>query len=287
MQRRDFLKSVGVLAGVAAVPGAALASTKKHGGFTPRTEPSSIVFKPTNTQREQLVAQTLRTKEGRQALAEAMKLPIDRQLECYSLPRKFLKKTDDKNIKDFTKISGAATELIRLSELGFPGTMNSRIFYLIDRCQLKMQQSLLMSEDKGFMNVIEDSKPFITSEYGKKSFRYFIQAIKHMGCSEKEAKTIIMNPTECAEIYNAGLFDNQPKHRNCKIEGLEIKISYICKKGTIYFLPAPEHLGEIIVNRNVEVTSNDECKNLRIGWKAEEDVRIKINPRTVSKLILY
>ena len=292
MKRRDFLRSVGILAGVAAVPSVALASMKYRGGFTPRTEPSIVPpdFKYTNEQRSRCVSKVLETQEGRENLGKAMQIPIDLKLQKHSYPRNLLKTVvDEEDVECFTKISGAVIGRIRLSELGigWGTTLDNRRFYLVDRCQMKMKESLLISEDNGFMDALEKSEFFIIVEDNRKSFRYVIQAIKDMGCNKKEAKSVIMHPLEYVEMHDAGLFDNQLLHRNRKLEGLEIRISHKCKRGTIYFLPAPEHLGEIIINREVEVTSNDEHKNLRIGWKAEEDIRMKINPKMASKWVLY
>ena len=281
----------------------------------------SMIKKPETSyadQREDIMRSAFDHPEGRAALAQAMVEPIRNSLMYQSVSRKLFMvdelpqaalarydlademtpiyyshgeikpyNNSDECIKDFTDISALAT--IDLSEI------RERRFYIVDRAQVKLKDSIQRQEDIILFKLLD-----VAATHEQTIYTY-VETIKRalndsfIAIEEQEiiAAKVVMSPKTFRKIrdYLYGDLDDACQ-RDILMTGLyghlwsaDIHISTIIEDGDIYVLPPAQFLGAYAIKQDITVLPCDEPQNQKLGWLATTSVLpVILNNKFVRKI---
>lgn len=332
--RREFFKSLGIAAvATAAIPAAVISAKSQPKNPTfyspcgrtdwkiptkevkdpdwvikPETwgDPSYISLKDIDTgnmdeARKDLIAHALETPEGRIALSCAMVEPIRRSLDYRSFLRRVFKNQKISNINhdesfmhptmDCTSKVKANIRLIDIKR---------KLFYLVDKAQIDMNQQLLQDEFDYLNMVLENALPTsIVNCSGSNGYGLFMglkELIRRFEVhSGNKVERILMHPKQ----YNL-IKEDLLKYDKCdlvrrrvvllsgifaRIGGAEVLVSRKLKEGVIYLLPSEDLAGDFYYE-DIRIKPNDSPARLTIGWETVDNFKAVVKDGAVSKIMV-
>jgi len=279
----------------------------------------------TDQEKEEIIAQSMETDEGRVALAQAMVEPIRRALEYQAVGRKLLMvdelpqgalaryERDPACIAHVISRRGAvpdqiiegeeilvptfeiaANPTVRLSEI------KARRFYIVDRAQIKAKEAIQKEEDSNIFNALESAVDFrgdqevvetsdcLTPNSVNDAF-YFIE--QH----DLVATKLVMHARQfaCVRLFGKDFFD-EATQREIITTGLfghiftgDIHVSSRMDTNTVLVVASPDTVGAFPIRQDITVLPADDPKKLRLGWVIYEEIGIAIiNDYAVAKITI-
>lgn len=188
---------------------------------------------------------------------------------------------------------------VRVSEV------RRRRFNVIDRAVQKARQEIMAQEDANLFSAIDaaatqentlqdaadagllkrdlvelkqqvDQWDLVTSKFFMNIFEYNDILLWGSGGGQQAGVGGELDPVTMREVLQTGLKGS--------IWGIDILVSKLVPRGTIYAVADPEFVGVMPIRQEIEVYPADEPKQLKLGWVISEEIGICIvNPRGTAK----
>jgi len=275
----------------------------------------------TNEEKEYLVSQALETNDGRMALAASMANPIRFELDYYAIGRKLMvvdplpQGVDpiyDKDIRipafvvgkrgqaPDTIVEGERFTLPTFEIVVYPQARYSQIkarrYNLVDRIQTRARLDLSAIEDSNIFSAVNAASTAInpaTSVANALTKGAIITGIGEVGKWDLRPFKLLMNYSEYTDILRFGQDDLDLIKQHEIIEtgligrymGLEILVSKMVPRGSVYILAEPEYVGVIPIRQDLNVIPADKPEKLRLGYVVFEEIGVGVvNPRAIAKI---
>ncbi len=242
----------------------------------------------------------LGTPEGRFDISQAMVGPINVHLDYCSLPRIVLN-----TVSNLDNLSGAVyaqqfknyesydlgNRFLPVSEYVSHATIKlneirERTPHLIDRCQIRVSDSLRLQEELDMMYLFKYATSRKTMNVDKISPEIINRAVQRLGMDihGKDIK-ILAHPNfyKVVRDYGDGWLRGYAK-------SAQIYCNVMVHKYSLYILGEPDQVGVHYQHKNLYVLPSDDPKRLRLGWVAVNNaamgVRVKAPLIRVEQTIL-
>ena len=275
----------------------------------------------TPEQKEFLIDQALQTEEGRIALASSMANPIRLTLDYQGIGRKLLVVDPlpqgalpvyDKDVKipvvvvgkrgqapdtivEGERITVGTWEIVSYPQVRF-SQVKERRYNLIDRAQQRAKLDLMAEEDRNIFNAVDRSSTILNPETlsGTSTSRdALVSGLAEIGKWDLVPAKFVMNYSEFADIMKFGRDQFDPVTQREVLQTglvghlwtLDILVSKVVPRGTIWVIAEPEFTGVIPVRQDVNVIPADKPERLRLGWVVYEELGVAVvNPRATSRI---
>lgn len=265
----------------------------------------------TDAEKEQIIAQYLGSKAGREALAQAMVEPIKIALEYQAVGRKLLMTDElpqgalpryerDIAVKSWVLSKrGAVPDMyVEVEELLVPtfeiathptvrlSEVKARRFYIVDRAQMKAKEAIQREEDTNIFTTINAAVPsdHVTNCAGALTVSALATAFADIESRDLTVAKIVVHPKQYKDIRNFGknVYD-EATTREVLATGLfghlwtaDIHVSTRVPEGTVFVLAPGEYVGAFPVRQDITVLPADDPSELRLGWVIYEEVGVAV-----------
>jgi hypothetical protein len=275
----------------------------------------------TPEQKEFLIEEALKTEAGRLALASSMANPIRLTLDYQGIGRKLLVVDPlpqgalpvyDKDVKipvvvvskrgsapdsivEGERITVGTWEIVSYPQVRF-SQVKERRYNLIDRAQQRAKLDLMAEEDRNVFNAIDRSSNLLNPETtvaNQLTRDALVSGLSEVGKWDLVPAKFCMNFSEYSDLMKFGRDQFDPVTQREVLQTglvghlwtLDILVSKVVPRGTIWVIAEPEFTGVIPIRQDVNVIPADKPERLRLGWVVYEELGIAVvNPRAVSRI---